>query len=247
MNFQKNNFFALLNQIQGCDNYRHEYKYIINPYQLEDLRLRLPTIMQSDAHTDSGGEYQIRSLYFDDYENSSFYDKENGTDSREKFRIRIYNGSADVIKLELKKKERGKTLKKACSLTKEQAEQIISGNGVIWDDGMPPLLKKFYVLQKTVNLQPKVIVEYDRAPFVCENGNVRVTLDLNLRTTADINRFFDKQTNCALILPTGTNLLEVKFDEFLPDYIYQTVQLNNLQQTSFSKFYLCRQFGGILI
>ena len=245
--YQKKQLIAFLQQMQGREKYRHEFKYEIDSYQLEILKSRLPYIMNRDTHTNSNGEYQIRSLYFDDYEDSCFYDKENGTDPREKFRIRIYNGSSDIIKLELKRKEQGKTLKKACLLTKKQAERIIDGKGVLWQDDMDPLLKKLYLLQETKNLQPKVIVEYDRIPYVCEYGNVRATLDLDIRTTTDIKSFFDEQTNCRLIMPRGINLLEVKFDEFLPDYIYQTIQLNHLHQITFSKYYLCRKFGGITL
>jgi hypothetical protein len=236
-----------MNALQSSEPYRHEYKYAINSHQLETLRSRLPIIMSYDRHSGESGQYNIRSLYFDDLEDSGYYDKENGTDPREKFRIRIYNASSDFIRLELKRKDRGKTLKTACTLTKEQAEAMIEGKGISWDDKMHPLLKRFYVLQETVNLKPKVIVEYERIPFVYEAGNVRATLDLDIRTTADIKSFFDKQTSCRPIMPKGVNLLEVKFDEFLPDYIYQTLQLNHLQQVTFSKYYLCRKFGGITL
>lgn len=244
---RQNRIGAFLKQLQSSEPYRHEYKYAINSYQLETLKSRLPCLMSYDRHAGSAGQYNIRSLYFDDYNDSGFYDKENGTDPREKFRIRIYNASSDVIKLELKRKDRGKTLKTACSLTKAQADSMISGGGIAWKDDMPALLKQFYLLQETKNLKPKVIVEYDRRPFVYEAGNVRATLDMDIRTTTDIECFFDKQTHCRLIMPAGLDLLEVKFDEFLPDFIYQTLQLNHLQQTTFSKYYLCRKFGGITL
>ena len=239
--------FCLNKEIKNNEKYRHEYKYEIDFRQYEMLKIMLPRIMEFDSHTREDGSYLIRSLYFDDFDNSCYYDNENGTDPREKYRIRLYNGSTDVIKLELKRKEHGKTLKKSCSLTKGQVERIINGESVPWDDEMHPLLKKLYVLQNTKGMKPKVIVEYDRIPYVCENGNVRVTLDLNIRTTAEIMTFLDKKTNCRLIMPKGKNLLEVKFDELLPDYIYQTMQLNHLQQTTFSKYYLCRKFGGITL
>ena len=229
------------------DKYRHEFKYEINTPQLEMLKTRLPYIMKSDLHTNSDGSYMIRSLYFDDNNNSYYYDNENGTDPREKIRIRIYNGSDDFIRLELKRKEHSKTQKISCSVTRKQVDDMISGMGLEWSDDLHPLLKKLYVLQETTLMQPKVIVEYDRIPFVYEEGNVRATLDLNIRASTDIETFFDKQTNCRLIMPKGINLLEVKFDEFIPDYIYQTIQLDNLRQTTFSKYYLCRKFGGLLL
>ena len=225
-------------------DYRHEFKYEINANQLELLKFRLPQVMDYDANSSFEMGYVIRSLYFDDYRNSCYYDNENGIDPREKFRIRLYNGSSDVIKLECKRKERGKTLKKSCIISKEDAKNLIAGNSKEWKETMHPLLKKLFVLQQTKDMKPKVIVEYDRIPFVCEISNVRITLDLNLRASTDLKSFFNSEIVGRPIMPLGQNLLEVKYDSILPDYIYQQAQLSNLRQTAFSKYYLCRKFGG---
>ena len=103
--------------------------------------------------------------------------------------------------------------------------------------------------QSTRLLQPKVIVEYDRVPFVYPDGNVRVTLDLQIRSSDRIESFLDKEIASRAIMPTNRHLLEVKFDEYIPDFIYQAVQAQNLQQTTFSKYYLCRKYGmgGIVL
>ena len=93
--------------------FRHEIKYVISGAQVKMLQNRLEHMMPRDPHAGEKGLYTIRSLYFDDYQNRCFYENENGTDPREKFRIRIYNHSAAKIRLECKRKERGKTLKTA--------------------------------------------------------------------------------------------------------------------------------------
>lgn len=228
------------------DQYRHEYKYEINLAQFEILKMRLSSVMELDPHAGSEGRYQVRSLYFDDWQNSCFYENENGTSPREKFRIRIYNGSSDCIQLELKRKEAGKTLKTTCPLSRELVERLVNGQRLLWQEDMHPLLKKLYILQETKGMCPKVIVEYDRVPFVHPDGNVRVALDLDVRTTPDIKSFFDVQTRCRPIMPCGKNLMEVKYDSFLPDWIYRTAGLKGLHQITFSKYYLCRRLGGIV-
>ena len=91
--------------------YRHEYKYPISDIEAAVLKQRLKNIMSLDPHVESDGMYTIKSLYFDDYYNSCYYANENGTDPREKYRIRIYNNNFERINLECKRKERGKTLK----------------------------------------------------------------------------------------------------------------------------------------
>lgn len=223
--------------------YRHELKYICTAAQLAMIQGRIHHLISLDSHVGEDGMYQIRSLYFDDYYDRCYYENENGTDPREKFRIRIYNGSADRISLELKKKERGKTLKISCPLTEEQCRVLMKGEVLPEDPGYPPVLQKLLLLMKTTLMRPKIIVEYDRVPYVYRLGNVRITLDKNISSSSAIDTFLDKEIHKRPIMPAGQHVLEVKFDEFLPDYIYQALQLKNLRQTAFSKFYLCRRFS----
>ncbi len=227
------------------DKYRHELKYSIDKRQLETLKLRIPAVIPLDPHVGEKGFYEIRSLYFDDVDNRCYYENKNGTDPREKFRIRIYNGSTERIRLELKRKERGKTLKTSCPLTIEQCANLMDGRGISWEEAKDnPLLAKFFLWQELKDLKPKVIVEYDRIPFICPEGNVRITLDINIRSSGRVEDFMGEKILTRPIMPVGGHLLEVKYDEFLPDYIYRSIQMRGLSQTTFSKYYLCRKFGA---
>ena len=222
--------------------FRHELKYLISSAELEIIKTRVNNLLSLDSHTDSTGAYSIRSLYFDDYFNRCFYENENGTDPREKFRIRIYNHSSDRITLECKRKEHGMTNKTSCPLSEEQARILMSGKTVPDIANQHPLLRKLTLAMLQNRLHPVVIVEYDRIPYVYKNGNVRVTLDTNISSSNAVQHFLDKTIPKRPIMPTGQQLMEVKFDEYLPDFIYRNLQLNNLRQTAFSKYYLCRKF-----
>lgn len=223
--------------------YRHELKYICTAAELAMIQGRIHHLIPLDSHAGENGMYQIRSLYFDDYYDRCYYENENGTDPREKFRIRIYNGKTDKISLELKKKERGKTLKLSCPLTEEQCRMLMRGEVLPDSEEYPPVLQKLLLQMKTAMLRPKIIVEYDRVPYVYKLGNVRITLDKNISSSSAIDTFLNPTIPKRPIMPAGQHVLEVKFDEFLPDYIYHTLQLRNLRQTAFSKFYLCRKFS----
>lgn len=222
--------------------YRHELKYICTAAQMALLQGRIHHLIPLDSHVADSGMYTIRSLYFDDYYDRCYYENENGTDPREKFRIRIYNGSKEKISLELKKKERGKTLKISCPLTEEQCRTLMRGELLPDNKDYDPVLQKLLLLMKTTLMKPKIIVEYDRVPYVYKLGNVRITLDKNISSSDQIERFLDKEIQKRPIMPAGWHVLEVKFDEFLPDYIKTVLQLDSLRQTAFSKFYLCRRF-----
>lgn len=229
-----------------CENgikFRHEQKYIITSAESEIIKNRLKHLVLPDIHTDATGSYTIRSLYFDDYYNRCFYENQNGTDSREKWRIRIYNGSAERIMLECKRKEHGMTYKRSCQLSLEQTKLLMQGKALENIAGQPTLIRRFILEMLTRKLTPKVIVEYERIPYVYKNGNVRITLDTNVSSSDKIEDFLEKSIMKRPVMSINEQLLEVKFDEFLPDFIYNSLQLGNLRQTAFSKYYLCRKFS----
>ena len=105
-----------------------------------------------------------------------------------------------------------------------------------------PLLRKLMLDIRMRGMHPAVIVEYDRIPYVFRNGNVRVTFDMNISSAADCDRFFDRALPRRPVMPAGQHLLEVKFDEYLPDHIYRSLNLAQLQQTAFSKYALSRKY-----
>lgn len=222
--------------------YRHEMKYLITQGQLEVLRSRLSGMLPLDPHAGSGRGYSIRSLYFDDIFNRCYYENLNGTDPKEKFRIRIYNGSDERISLECKRKENGKTLKSACLLTREQCLHLMNGEAP-WDiETQPQVLRKLMIEMELHRMRPAVIVEYDRIPYVCSAGNVRITLDTSLSSSDALTEFLNETVPRRPVMAAGQQLLEVKYDEFLPDYIYRALQLESLRQTAYSKYFLCRKY-----
>ncbi len=223
--------------------YRHEFKYFSPEYILSTLEKRCDAVLKRDSHTGPEGFYNIKSLYFDDFYNTCYFENENGTDPREKFRIRIYNNSISRISLELKQKKQGRTLKTSCPISLERVKSIINGEKLDVKNEDSFLYKKFYTQMISRNLHPVTIVVYDRIPYVYKNGNVRVTFDRNIRSGNDFSKFFDSDLPVRPVLPAATNLLEVKFDEFLPDYIHEILQTERLAQTSFSKYYLCRKYN----
>lgn len=227
--------------------WRHEYKYFSPSILLDELEARCSVILKKDSHVEEQGFYHIRSVYFDDMYNTCYFDNENGTDPREKFRIRIYNNSDKRISLELKQRRMGKCHKVSCALSRARLDAFLAGdihNSVLVpqnDDDY--IYKKLYLGILSRSLKPVNIVCYDRVPYINRIGNVRVTFDRNIRSADDFSSFFSAGLATRPILPAGTNLLEVKFDEFLPDYIYDALSTEKLKATSFSKYYLCRKYN----
>lgn len=227
-------------------HYRYELKYVCSHLQMAELEQRIESVLYKDPHVGENGFYTIRSLYFDDYYNSAYWDKENGTDNRKKYRIRVYDGDMDTMSLEIKGKLKDKTSKEKARITYEQYRSLVCpnlvGDAMLLRNRENEVLNQL-LLQKAVTLmRPVIIVEYDRMPFVAAEGNVRITLDRNIRSSARTEAFADPNPPMRGIMPDGEHLMEIKFDEFLPDVIYRTLNLENLNRTSFSKYYLCRKY-----
>lgn len=223
--------------------YRHEFKYICSEQRLALIENNIRGLMACDVHAGEDNRYRIRSLYFDDYCDSCMKDNINGNDPREKFRIRIYNQDLSYIRLELKRKERGKTKKSACVIDEALCRRVLSGQPLAMDAVDADVYRKFCLYQQVRLLSPKVIVEYERVPYVYQDGNVRVTFDRNISSGNMVERFLDEGIVTRPVMPLGQHVLEVKFDELIPDFLYQAVQLEKMRQTTYSKYYLCRKYS----
>lgn len=216
-------------------NCRHEYKYLISREAAQLLRLRLPGFMKRDAHAGPQGRYTIRSLYFDDPEFTAFHDKVSGVDNRIKYRIRCYNYSDSVYRLEKKEKIGHLTRKTGQSLTPEQVRALQDGEaGVSFASGT--LAEE---LRLGSGLRPMVLVDYDRTPFVCASGNTRITLDENLRTLPHCHRIDGPSHAMIPVMEPDQVILEVKFDDFLPGYLSDVLADIPKTPMAISKFAMC--------
>ncbi len=205
------------------------------------LRQRLRAVAKTDSHA-KDGVYYIRSLYFDTPYDRALREKLDGVNIRDKFRIRYYNGDTSFIQLEKKSKLNSLCRKTQTRLSYEQAQKIVNGDIEWMRDSKDGLIIDLYHCMRGQCLQPKTIVDYTREPFIYPAGNVRVTLDYNIRTGLYTTDFLD--TECVTI-PAGDSgiILEVKWDEFLPSVIRDAVNLEGRHSTAFSKYAACRVYG----
>ena len=224
--------------------FRHEWKHEISRTDLFVLRQRLRAVARPDPHA-VNGSYRIRSLYFDNAADKALREKLDGLSRREKFRIRYYNDDLSVIHLEKKTKLGGLGNKQSADLTEQQVRSIINdtdGECGWMAQSENALIRELHCKMQMQGLRPKTIVEYTRDPFVYAPGNVRVTLDYNIRTGLSSTDFLNPE---CITIPAGDApiLLEVKWDDFLPDIIRDAVSLPGRRMSAFSKYAQCRIYG----
>lgn len=214
--------------------FRHEYKHQINYADILQLRARLNVVAKHDPHSDVNGTYFIKSLYFDNCFDKALREKQDGVNKREKFRIRYYGTDTSFIRLEKKSKINGLCSKTSCIISADEVARLINGDYDFLIKSKNPLMNELYAKMKYQLLRPKCIVAYQRECFIYSPGNVRVTLDMNIRGSSNVKEFLNP--NMQYLQLFNESILEVKWDEYLPQIIRDCVQLKSRHSCPFSKY-----------
>lgn len=220
------------------EKFRNEWKYLISTHEKEILNLRMNPVMKLDSHAENGG-YLIRSLYFDDYWNSAYEEKESGVLMRKKYRIRIYNYSDRSIRLERKKKFGSYIYKEAAPLTRDEVEKILSGEYEFLLRSPHSLCREFYIECMSNMMRPRTIVDYEREPWIMDQGTVRITFDAEVRAAIGSYDIFDRTLPALPVLEPGKLIMEVKFTEMLPQILRNLLPPQAAEFTAVSKYVLC--------
>lgn len=220
------------------NKYRHELKFYINDMDCAEIRSRLKHLAYKDKNADENGEYKISSLYFDNYMDKAVVEKLAGASRREKFRLRYYGTDTSFIRLEKKAKFNRLCLKESVRVTKNECESIIANNWEFLTTAHEPLLWELYSKSKTQMLRPRTVVDYIREAYIYPAGNVRITIDKQVTQSSNVNDFLNKDL---FTMPAANaTILEVKFDEFLPEVIHRAVGIYSRGQNEFSKYVVAR-------
>ena len=222
--------------------FRHEYKHYINRSDYFILKTRLENIMEPDRNVNPEGKYMIRSLYFDNLYDKALREKIDGVNNREKFRFRYYNDDTSFIRLEKKSKINNLCNKQSVRVTSEQVKRIIDGDYEWMSNCEEKLVLELYSKIKGQLLLPKTIVEYIREPYTMEAGNVRITIDSEIKTGI-LNTDFLNRNAYMVSTNNDTMILEVKYDNFLPDIIKNIITLETRRSSAFSKYAISRIYG----
>ena len=224
---------------------RHELKFFISPVQYQVLSRTLRATLNGDPHGDENNQYHIRSLYFDTINDSALYDKINGTADREKYRIRIYNLSDSIIRLECKSKFRDLISKRSVAISRDLAEQLISADPTGLDRTTSGLVGDVFREMRTHLLHPVVIVDYLREAYLHPAEEVRITFDMQLRTGLGSCDLFNPRLPTVAPFDHDEIILEVKYNQVLPPYINNILTFalrDGATRSAISKYVWFRRF-----
>ena len=226
--------------IEETKMYRVEDKYCCGEAGLRALQSRVDAALRPDANESGADGYSVVSLYFDDLADTCYQDTLDGNETRDKFRIRIYNNSLDEIRLEVKRKRDSRIYKKSRRIDRGEMERLLNGQCIPDEMSERDPATLFNLAIRTRGLRPKIIVAYERKAYVYGPGNTRITFDRHVRAS-DRVEYFGRSDIVYDPLREDDCVLEVKYDEFMPDFLRQLLELGNMQQAVFSKYQLCRE------
>lgn len=227
---------------------RFEYKYRIDPGCLPALRARLRPFMLPDSHTvgKPGGQYTIRSVYFDTRSLRDYYEKLSGIERRRKLRIRVYDQQrpASVAYLEVKRKQGDLVTKLRAPMLYSNAGALLATGDIdgyiIANDGVACAAEHaraflYYLAQG--GMIPTVLVAYEREPWVGKfDHGVRITFDTALRFTAFPQVDGAYRETGMVRCSDNTVIVEIKFDGAMPVWARGIVAEFGLRRTSVSKY-----------
>ena len=220
--------------------YRHELKFKISNSAAEVLKQKLSLILGKDKNAYyEDGSYLIKSLYFDDRDSSSYYEKMDGVLYRKKYRIRMYNDVDTFIRLEKKMKHNNFTAKEQMLISKGIYSKILNGkiDEIENPDGS---LLEFITNYKNKGLVPSIVVEYHRTAFTYPISDVRITFDSNIQSSLYNYDLFNTSYPRYIVDEPGKQVLEVKFNEILPLHIANILNDIPACREAVSKFAICR-------
>lgn len=224
---------------------RYELKYVITPVQYTLLKSRLKPFLQPDRYADADGNYFIRSIYFDSAGYDALHEKAAGVLHRKKYRIRFYNGDAQHCKLECKIKAAARIEKRAVALTRQQAQMLLAADKSLEDDQPESLLGELQMLIRGRGFCPAVVVDYLREAYVYPVSDVRITFDKEV-AAGSVKDCLTKGRCLSGVLPEGQMILEVKYNQYIPEHISRIVSGVRPVQRAVSKYVLCvtKAIGG---
>ena len=180
----------------------------------------------------ANGFYYVKSLYFDTIDFDDYYDKVEGLKDRRKIRLRIYNSNYDNVKLEMKSKYGDVQRKISVLVDRNISNKICIGDYMALLDVDEDFSYVFYLLlQERV---PSTIITYKRCALTFPTYDVRITFDYDIYS----QRYNLDLYNDDLGVPVFDNgvILEVKYNEYLPDIIRIILQSESLLRESYSKY-----------
>jgi len=218
---------------------RQEKKHLISIDKYYYLSRQFSRTIAEDAHS-SGDGYLVRSLYFDDIDDTDYEEKINGVEVRKKIRLRNYGPNSTSAKLELKQKQGQWQKKRSLTLGKDKSLRLIAGDYTALLECKSDFADECFGIMSMRCYRPKAVITYTRKVFVAKENDIRITFDHHIKGTEACFDIFSNSLVENPIFDPFMVVLEIKYNGFLLSYIKDIVQSCNESERAISKYCLGR-------
>lgn len=221
---------------------RFEFKYILDKNICDLLIPDIMSYMSWDAYVQKKEYYYCNSLYLDNHQRKSYFEKIDGYLNRKKVRIRSYNrgfSKDEKLFFELKRKSGEIVLKDREILSPKDYSSFLEDPFSLLDlDGVNnEFLNEFVWECVNYQMKPSMLVSYKRKPFFYNfDKSLRLTFDYDLEFALPAGRK-DFQAPYAPLLEDYV-IMEIKFSGALPGWVSNIINKYRLEKSQACKYCL---------
>ena len=140
----------------------------------------------------------------------------------------------------MKQKDNKNQLKRSLKITRDDAKELSSGNYAVLLNYKDDFATECYSIMNMHLYRPKSIVQYYRKAYVIPENEIRITFDFDIKATESNFDIFSKNLVLNKVLDDTNVVLEVKYNNFLLDYVKEILEMVNKSEVSVSKYCLSR-------
>lgn len=205
----------------------NEFRRYISHGEFMPMLSKLRDYTKNAPFTDDRGRYHMRTLYFGKKRMRVSRLQRESEEQIDQFYIRYYNNDISTLNVVKTSSLKNKIMKAFTPITADQYQKIID-HDIIWmDESGDELLRQFYERLTVQDFVTKNVIDNDRIALVCHyNNNVRICVDLNIRTTNRSDNFLSKDMISMPLDGSRTLVLKVKYENQLPEPIFSIVGCN---------------------
>lgn len=213
---------------------RSELKYWISYRDSLLLQAELNELLMPDTYSQDGF-YRVKSLYFDSINQIDFVEKLDGSESRKKIRMRIYDEDTKTVKLECKQKTGALQHKTSLLISRAEALRYMEGDYSGLLERPEETAWRLYSDMTLGCYRPVVMIEYDRCAYLYGEYNTRITIDRHVRSSELCLDLFEREMPWIHTIDDQV-ILEVKFNEKLIEPVKRILAKYHLVNVSVSKY-----------
>lgn len=224
---------------------RHEIKHLVSEEKVHAIRKWMRLFMVPDENSARMADlrYPVSTLYLDTRDLALYRATAEGQRNRFKLRIRLYNARPDdPAFFEVKKRANTQVYKRRALMARGAVDEIISGQPVRTEHlvrrGFSDF-EEFVDLNRGLEAYPVVWARYMREAWESPDADsVRITFDTALNYAAVYAQPVGLATGRWHDIGLRETVLEIKFSDSCPGWVFAMARELNLQQMPVPKYLL---------